>query len=510
MAEERLVGLGMSDNFWEMGLAGPCGPCTELHYNPTGTGGLDNTTEIWNIVFIQYDRKVSGSLSPLSTVFVDTGMGLERMTAVLNNSFTNTNVPDVFQTDLMVPMLEHISKVTGDTPYCGRYGADCGLDRSYRVLADHARMVTVCLADGMLPDDTHRLRNVLRRAQSVARNVFNSDKNIVRELSFKVIESLGDQFPNLHRNQERISTILHHEHENYNKLLERGEKYRKKINLEFPEMDTRNIDVFDSLNYYESLRCVRAEAEDRTLQPKLAFKLYESHGMEEQDIQHLADLTNHTFDVHQFQEYFSEQKNKSKFSSALARAGSRIEISAGVPPTDDRAKYDYQRVGRSQYLFPTVSTSLDSILTLTGAGSCSRISAGQSGALLTRHTNFYSQAGGQAGDTGTIWGDSGTFRVEETTNMAGHVLHTGHVTHGVLSQGDTVQLRVDAGEISRCCLCVVILTLFSGSPGLYEPPHRHSPSQLRPQLSPSRHRTARQQRHRSPPPVQLCRLQYQV
>ena len=501
--ESRLVGLGMSDNFWEMGVTGPCGPCTELHYSPTGSGGLENTTEIWNIVFIQYDRQVSGSLAPLSTAFVDTGMGLERITAVLDNSFTSTNVPDVFQTDLMVPLLEHISKMTGQTPYTASYSPDCVLDQGYRVLADHARMVTVCLADGMLPDDSHRLRNVLRRGQTVARNVFNTDKNVMRELSCRVVESLGDHFTNLPRNQERILTILDYEHENYSKLLERAMTFRKKINVEFPDIDISSIDIFDSHNYYESLKCVRKEAEQRTIEPKLAFKLYESHGMEEQDIQHFANITSHEFDSQEFQVYLSEQKNKSKYSSALSRSGGGLEIEPSVPLTEDQYKYSYERVGREEYLFPSLTSSLQLVL---GGASSSRISAGERGALLTRHTNFYSEEGGQAGDRGVIRGETGTFQVEHTTQTAGYVVHSGQVTEGSLSQGDTVDLSIDAGDVLRDVFCSVIFVCRS-STGLYESPHCHAPSQLGPQLPPLRHRPAQQHRHPQLPQVQLRSLQ---
>ena len=449
VAESRLVGLGMSDNFWEMGLAGPCGPCTEIHYSPGGGGGLDTTTEIWNIVFIQYDRQISGQLQPLQTSYVDTGMGLERITAVLDQSYTTNNVPDVFQTDLMVPMLDHIGKITGKPRYSGSYQTDSHLDQGYRVLADHTRMLTVCLADGMFPDDSHRLRNVLRRAQLVGRKVFGSEENILGELSYKVVESLGDHFLNLQRNHTKILTILDHEHDNYNKLLERGIKFTKKIKSEFPDIESSSIDVFDSHNYYESLKCVRREAEKRTIDPRLAFKLYESHGMEEQDIQHLANISNYEFDGQEFQVYFSDQKNKSKYSSALTSGGGKVGVRGDVALTDDQYKYDTRRVGRSDYLFPSLTTSLVSILG-GGETEATEISGGERAALVTAQTNFYSEAGGQAGDTGQIRGPAGTFLVEETKKVAGYVVHSGYVSEGSLTLGDTVELTIEPGPRLSC------------------------------------------------------------
>ena len=137
--EERIVGLGMEDNFWEMGLTGPCGPCTEIHYSPRGGNSIDTCTEIWNLVFMQYDRDITGHLSPLHVGHVDTGLGLERITAVLNNVYTRDYTPDVFRTDVLSPIINHISTVTGADAYTSDYSQSSKLDFGYRVLADHIR-----------------------------------------------------------------------------------------------------------------------------------------------------------------------------------------------------------------------------------------------------------------------------------------------------------------------------------------------------------------------------------
>ena len=223
----------------------------------------------------------------------------------------------------------------------------------------------------------------------------------------------------------------------------------KKIKSEFPETDTSKIDIFDCHNYYESLKCVRKEAENRIIEPRLAFKLYESHGMEEQDIQHLANIINYEFDAQQFQVYFSQQKNKSKYSSALSSGGERLVLSGGAPLTEDKYKYDYRRVARSEYLFPSLTSSLVSILTEAGEGDCTEVREGQRVALITAETNFYSEAGGQAGDCGQLRGPAGTFLVERTEKVAGQVLHSGYVSQGSLTLGDTVQLTVDPGETTH-------------------------------------------------------------
>ena len=260
VSDERIIALGMEDNFWEMGLTGPCGPCTEIHYNPRGQGGqggqggLDQCTEIWNLVFMQYNRDLSGELSPLSMSHVDTGMGLERITAVLNNVYTSDLTPDIFRRDLFTDIIQHISRVTGAREYRSDFSDNT--DHGYRVLSDHIRMLTVCISDGIFPEDDNKLRNVLRRAQTVGRNIFRADDKLLRELSFKVVDSLSDQYPELVKSHRRVLSVLEYEEDNYNKLLEQGTVFLNKIRKEFPQLETDNINVFDSVKYYESLKCL--------------------------------------------------------------------------------------------------------------------------------------------------------------------------------------------------------------------------------------------------------------
>ena len=257
------------------------------------------------------------------------------------------------------------------------------------------RMLTVCMSDGMLPEDNHKLRNVLRRSQTIARNIFKTKTDLLSELSLKVVDSLGDQFPELRKNHRKVVAVLEFEEENYKRLLDKGTLFMEKIQAEYPDLDTSTIDVFDSINYYESLKCLGRELEgpNKNIDGKLAFKLYESHGMDESDIEHLSVITKCRFDSKEFQEYFSEQKLKSKFSTASLQSVDVVKICGSLPETDDSLKYIYSRTETGDYEFPIVTSSIVGLL--SSEDLCARLEAGQRGAIITAETSFYHEAGGQ-------------------------------------------------------------------------------------------------------------------
>ena len=247
-------------------------------------------------------------------------------------------------------------------------------------------MLTVCISDGILPEDNHKLRNVLRRSQTISRNIFKTESNLLSDLSLKVVESLGDQFPELKKNQRKVAAVLEFEEENYNRLLDKGSLYMKKIRAEYPDLDISTINVFDSINYYESLKCLDREVElsNRNIDGKLAFKLYESHGLDESDIENLSVISKCSFDSKQCQEYFSEQKLKSKFTTALMQNVDVAKIWGSLPDTEDSLMY-------GKYEFPLVTSRIVGL---------PRLETGQSGFIITAETNFYHFY--QAGDRGWI------------------------------------------------------------------------------------------------------------
>ena len=358
----------------------------------------------------------------------------------------------MYRTDLLTPLLDHISRVTRAPAYSGDYSSAARRDIGYRVLADHARMLTVCLADGILPDDNHKLRNVLRRAQTIARTAFHCESNLLAELSYKVVESLGQFYPELARNHKKVLAVLDFEEFNYQRNLERGDTYLNKFRTEYPELKTDSVSVFDSFSYYESLKCLEKELSDgdRNINGKLAFKLYESHGMEEGDVVNIASIANYSFDPQLFQEYLIEQKMKSKYTTALLQSNAESVLKLGdhFPPTNDAHKYNYTRSAAGHYTFPDIQS--DVVTIVSGQGHADRLEAGARGAILTADTNFYCEAGGQVGDRGRMRSDGGSFAVEDTRREGRHVLHVGRVTEGVIRVRDQVTLRVDREHRLGC------------------------------------------------------------
>uniref|UniRef100_A0A7N6FHS3 alanine--tRNA ligase n=1 Tax=Anabas testudineus TaxID=64144 RepID=A0A7N6FHS3_ANATE len=229
--EARILPGNMKDNFWEMGDTGPCGPCSEIHYDRIG--GRDashlvnmddpNVLEIWNLVFIQFNRESETELKPLPKKSIDTGMGLERLVSVLQNKMSN------YDTDLFLPYFEAIQKGTGARPYTGKVGAEDadGIDMAYRVLADHARTITIALSDGGRPDNTGRgyvLRRILRRAVRYSHEKLGAQKGFFASLVDVVVDSLGNAFPELKKDPEMVKDIINEEEAQFLKTLSRGRR----------------------------------------------------------------------------------------------------------------------------------------------------------------------------------------------------------------------------------------------------------------------------------------------
>ncbi|NUQ52590.1 MAG: alanine--tRNA ligase, partial [Phycisphaerales bacterium] len=221
----------MKDNFWEMGDTGPCGPCSEIHYDRIGarnaaklvnTGDPD-VLEIWNLVFIQYNRESDGSLKPLPANHVDTGMGMERLVSVLQGKRSN------YDTDVFAPYFEAIERLTGARAYRGKLGAsdEGNVDTAYRVIADHIRTLTFALTDGALPSNVGRgyvLRRILRRAVRYGRQMLGAKPGFFAQLVPVVVESMGEAFPELYTNVAKVTDIIRDEEDSFGRTLDRGIK----------------------------------------------------------------------------------------------------------------------------------------------------------------------------------------------------------------------------------------------------------------------------------------------
>lgn len=227
--DDRIVALGADDNFWEMGQIGPCGPCTEILYSSADPPSFQKSMEIWNLVFISYNRMPDGRLNPLPSMHVDTGMGLERLCTVLQD------VKTTYETDLFQPLLEFIRNRTGAEKYGNRFGDhdQNGIDTHYRILADHARMFTIAIADGVVPsarDASKILRKVLRNASYQATLISSKvprkqrGKLRLADLSNVVADSLGDAYPELRSNLDRVREVVEEEQSFFDDRLWKGKK----------------------------------------------------------------------------------------------------------------------------------------------------------------------------------------------------------------------------------------------------------------------------------------------
>jgi alanyl-tRNA synthetase len=409
---------GKKDNFWEMGETGPCGPCSEIHIDltPDGTGGgLVNAgdgrvIEIWNLVFIEYNRGPDGRLSPLPARHVDTGMGLERLAAVLQGKATN------YATDLFVPLIRRIETFT---PH--RYGAAAGLDDRFevageqdpgdvacRVIADHARSLTFAIADGILPSNEGRgyvLRRILRRAVRYGRQHLGIDGVFLAELVPTVVELMGEAFGELIARQEVAAETIRGEEEAFGRTLDRG------------------IELF--AQHAEKLR----RAGKTVLPGELAFDLYATYGFPIDLTQIMAAEANLQVDMAGYERAMDEHRQT---SSAGAEAF-KVEAVANLPPTDDSAKY-----APGPLAARVLGWVADGRYVQAG-----ELPPGAEAAVVLDRTNFYAEQGGQVGDTGRLAFEAGGFGVRQTLPAGECVLHVGAVEAGTLRAGMQVTAEVD-------------------------------------------------------------------
>ena len=285
-------------------------------------------------------------------------------------------------------------------------------------------MLTVCMSDGIYPDENHKLRNILRRSQTLSRTTFQNKPNFLADLSNIVVDTLEDNYPEINKNHNLVLSILQFEEDNYENLLEKGRKYMKKIHSEFPDIKTDDIDVFDSFSYYESLKCLDKTLTNNALDGKLSYKLYESFGMEESNILNIANLLGLKFNVEDFYNYFNQQKVLSKYNTSMLQDKLENQVYQNTGCNDDQ-KYNYSVSEHGEYSFPEIKSKINFIM-----GGKSKLVKGETGSVSTSETNFYSEAGGQVGDRGWLRSNQGVFLVEDTKKISGEIHHIGHVCEG--------------------------------------------------------------------------------
>lgn len=424
LPESRVMPFGCADNFWEMGDVGPCGPCTEIHYDRIG--GRDasslvnmddpNCLEIWNVVFIQYNREEGGVLKSLPAKHVDTGMGFERLTSVLQNKMSN------YDTDVFMPIFKEIQRVTGAAPYTGLLGKeDVGeKDMAYRVVADHIRTLSIAIADGAAPGSDGRnyvLRRVLRRAVRFGREKLGAEQGFFSKLVPIVVKQLGYVFPELEAKQQHITEIISDEETSFGRTLQKGIEQFKKV-LEAAKKEGRSV-----------------------ITGPEAFLLWESFGFPNDLTEIMAEENGFTLDNEGFAQAFAEAQEKSR-AAGKKSGGVQLLFEAeatawlqdnGIATTNDEHKYAEGR--------PALDATISAILSPSGFIQSTADAEGPYGFVLNA-TTFYAESGGQVCDTGSITTGGGSVAVEDVKVAAGFVLHTGEVT-GQVKVGDAAKCAVD-------------------------------------------------------------------
>ncbi|KAF5306638.1 hypothetical protein FQA39_LY08827 [Lamprigera yunnana] len=423
----------MKDNFWEMGETGPCGPCSELHFDRTGNRSVPelvnqddpDVLEIWNLVFIQYNRESDGSLKSLPRKHIDCGLGFERLVSVIQQKRSN------YDTDIFVPIFNTIQKETGSRPYTGLVGREDvdGIDMAYRVLADHARTITIALSDGGYPDNTGRgyvLRRILRRAVRYATEKLNAKPGFFAELVHTVVETLGDIFPEVKKDPQSIVDIINEEEEQFLKTLNRG---RNLLN--------RTID----------------KLEDSIVLPgDVAWRLYDTYGFPVDLTQLMAEERNLKVDLIGYEEAKKQAQITSQGRGAGIEDTINLDVHAitelqnqGIPPTNDSFKYDYAAEGGlgAEYSFQPCEGTV--IRIRYNKEFVNEVISGQECAILLDKTSFYAEQGGQIYDEGymvKVDDEVVEFSVRNVQIRGGYVIHIGTI-EGILRKGDKVNLHID-------------------------------------------------------------------
>lgn len=408
---ERIIRIGdnkgapyASDNFWQMGDTGPCGPCTEIFYDhgdhiwggPPGSPEEDGDRyiEIWNIVFMQFNRQADGTMEPLPKPSVDTGMGLERIAAVLQHVNSNYDI-DLFRT-----LIQAVAKVTGATDLS---------NKSLRVIADHIRSCAFLIADGVMPSNENRgyvLRRIIRRAVRHG-NMLGAKETFFYKLVGPLIDVMGSAGEDLKRQQAQVEQVLKTEEEQFARTLERG------------------LALLD-----EEL----AKLSGDTLDGETAFRLYDTYGFPVDLTADVCRERNIKVDEAGFEAAMEEQRRRAREASGF---GADYNAMIRVDSASEFKGYDHLELnGKVTALF-------------VDGKAVDAINAGQEAVVVLDQTPFYAESGGQVGDKGELKGANLSFAVEDTQKYGQAIGHIGKLAAGSLKVGDAVQADVDEARRAR-------------------------------------------------------------
>jgi len=428
----RIIPSNAKDNFWEMGATGPCGPCSEIHYDKIGNGYGDGKVnqddpmviEIWNLVFIQFNREEDGSLKPLPAKHIDTGMGLERLTAILQDKKANYDI-DIFQN-----IFTTIQQETKAPVYSFKYGADDAdnIDMAYRVIADHIRTVSFALSDGVQPSNIGRgyvIRRIIRRAVRIAYEKLNAKVGFFSSLIHAVVREMSTAFPELEKNPQVIEKMILREEEQFTRTLRSGlRKFHQAI---------------------------QGQGAGYVIPGEICAKLYHTHGFPFDLTQKMAEERNMVVDNDDFVAAMNKTKvnDKKQEKSQLALdVDSIADLNEdNIESTNDSAKFSLDPIkatlkaiwaGKQEQFLDFIDEDYfkdeENPKKIVG--------------LIFDSTNFYAEQGGQVFDTGRITTDSTVFNVTDVQIYGGFIVHYGTLVQGRLEIKDVAQLEVDASRRS--------------------------------------------------------------
>jgi alanyl-tRNA synthetase len=407
----RILRFGEKDNFWAMGDTGPCGPCSEILYDlgasPAGhtdcgpTCDCGRHLEIWNLVFMQYERDHAGTLHPLPAPSIDTGMGLERLTSVLQGKLSN------YDTDLFMPLIRETEAIAG-----ARYGADSKADLSLRIIADHSRAGVFLVADGVLPSNEGRgyvLRKILRRAIRHGR-MLGLHEPFMHRLAGTVTGGMGGMYDELVSHRDYVARVLRAEEEKFSATLDFGLKKLEEV--------------------------VAGRGDGAAIGGTDIFKLYDTFGFPTDLLAEIAEERGWRLDMDGFAAELAQQKER-------ARASWKGEAQKSVPA----AIRDLAETRPAEFVgYETIRVDDARVVAiLRGGERMAALAEGEEGDVVLDRTPFYAESGGQVGDQGSLSAAAGTGRVLDVqTPVGGVILHRTRVQQGALRAGDAVAAAVDA------------------------------------------------------------------
>lgn len=420
MDPSRIFRLGKEDNFWEHG-SGPCGPCTEIHYNKAGVtvttaeefvkaGDEDKIVEFWNLVFTQFDGDGKGNYERLANPNIDTGMGLERMATIMQG------VDNIFEIDIVKDILQGVCGIVGK-----EYGKDKNTDISLRIITDHVKSVSMMLCDGVQPSNEGRgyvLRRLLRRAARHGRLLGVKDEFLYKVVDF-VIDSYGDAYPALHQKADYIKKIVTLEEKRFNETIDSG------------------MDILKE--YIEE-----AVKENKTvLEGEKAFKLYDTYGFPLELTEEILEEKGIKVDIEEFNKNMKDQRERARAARGESSYMGADEVPLNKVDASITTKFD-------GYNNTTLKSNI--IVIVTDEEERTALTSGETGYVFTETTPFYAEMGGQVGDTGLILTETAKVKVTNCKkNVGGKIAHYVEVLEGSIAVGETVELKVCENRRKNVC-----------------------------------------------------------